>query len=236
MTEHLTEQTNSTYTTSSIAKWITALMIDFFLITFTFAAIILFCIEVGLIDENNLTELNSLLFLRILILIIYLAKDSFKGISYGKWIMGIMIRDDNEQKSIPSFLILFLRNLYLILLPIELIVLISSKNKKRLGDKYSGTIVLNNPVTISKLYRVIVLISIFIFLFGFIALLGHMRNWLSKKKTNIKIDFKKQKTGANSRLSSPAGWHALSSPDSNQWFFSSNKIVFHNFNYLIFKT
>ena len=172
----MTEQINSTYTTSSITKRITALVIDFFLITFTFAAIILFCIGVGLIDENNLTELNSLLFLRILILIIYLAKDSFKGISFGKWIMGIMIRDDNEQKSIPSFLILFLRNLYLILLPIELIVLIFSKNKKRLGDKYSGTIVLNNPVTKSKLYRVIVLISIFIFLFGFIALLGHMRN------------------------------------------------------------
>jgi len=172
----MAEQINPTYTTSGITKRIIAFVIDFFVITFTFAAIMLVGITVGLIDENDLNELNSFWFLRILIIISYFVKDSFKGISFGKWIMGIMIRDDSEQESVPSFLILFIRNLYLILLPIELVVLIFSKNKKRLGDKYSGTIVLNNPVTKSKLYRLLILISVFIFLFGFIALLGYIQN------------------------------------------------------------
>ena len=171
----MTEQIKCTYTVSSIIKRITALVIDSFVIIYTFAAIVLLSIGLEFIDEETLNESNSFLVLRIIALILYIAKDSFKGISFGKWIMGIMIRDDNEQKLVPSFWILFIRNLYLVLWPIELVVLIFNKNKKRLGDKYANTIVLNNPDTKKKTYRIIIFISTLIFISGFIALLGHLK-------------------------------------------------------------
>jgi len=128
----MTDQIKQTYSTSSTIKRITALVIDSIVIIYTFAAVVLLCIGLEFIDEDTLNESKSFLVLKILALILYFVKDSFKGISFGKWIMGIMIRDDNEQKLIPSFWTLFIRNLYLVLWPIELVVLISNKNKKKI--------------------------------------------------------------------------------------------------------
>src|SRR5690606_41597210 len=51
-------------------------------------------------DENNPSKMTTtMLFVMIPGFILYFAKDSLKGISVGKWIMGIMVRDENDQRS-----------------------------------------------------------------------------------------------------------------------------------------
>lgn len=175
----MTEQIEQTYTTSSILKRIIAFMIDFIVIILMFSILIFLSIGLGFIGEEALDDSESLLGFKILSLIMYFAKDSFKGISFGKWIMGIMIRNDDEQKLIPSFWILFIRNLYLVLWPIELLVLIFDKNNKRLGDRNANIIVLNNPDAKKITYRIMILILTILSSFGIIALLAYLQKLLS---------------------------------------------------------
>ena len=55
--------------------------------------------------------------------------------------MGIMVRDENNQNEIPSIGRLFLRNLFIIIWPVEDIVLATSDQKKRPGDNVAKTVV-----------------------------------------------------------------------------------------------
>lgn len=100
--------------------------------------------------------------------ILYFAKDSYQGISLGKWIMGIMVRDQNNLNKVPSFGRLFLRNLFLIIWPIEFLILATNKQNKRLGDTLTKAVVLKNPIRSSKSSRIIALISVVILFFVFI--------------------------------------------------------------------
>lgn len=171
MTEHIEQ----TYTTSSILKRIIAFLIDFIVIILMFSIIIVLSIGFGFIGEETLDDSESPLGFKIIYLVMFFAKDSFKGISFGKWVMGIMIREDDEQKLIPSFWILFIRNLYFVLLPIEFVVLIFNKHNKRLGDKNANTIVLNNPDPKKITYRIMILILTILSSFGIIALIAYLQ-------------------------------------------------------------
>ncbi len=106
-------------------------------------------------------------------LLLYLAKDNYKGISFGKWVMGIIVRDENSKIHSPSHLNLFARNLPLIIWPIEFIAILFSKNKQRLGDKLGKTLVFRNQERPKKLLRVLSIIGLglifFVFFFTFVS-------------------------------------------------------------------
>lgn len=170
----MTEQTTElTFIKSSRKRRIVAFIIDHFVMTFLMVSIVFIALGPNFMDENNPSKMmTTMLFVMIPGFILYFAKDSVKGISVGKWIVGIMIRDENNQNEIPSFGRLFLRNLFIIIWPVEFIVLAINEQKKRLGDKVAKTVVVKNPNKPSKLQRVLVLIGLGIVFFVFIFFIG----------------------------------------------------------------
>ncbi len=102
--------------------------------------------------------------------LLYFCKDSIHGISPGKWIMGIMVREEGAPDQIPSFGRLLLRNLFTIIWPVELLILAINQKKKRLGDQVAKTIVLQNPNKPARLRRILVLAGIGISFFAFTIL------------------------------------------------------------------
>jgi hypothetical protein len=86
--------------------------------------------------------------------------------------MGIMVRDASNHDEVPSFGRLFLRNLFVIIWPVEFIVLASSPERKRLGDKTAKTVVVENPNKPAKLPRILALIGVGVAFFTFTFLLA----------------------------------------------------------------
>lgn len=156
---------------SSRKRRIVAFLIDHFTMTFLIVAIVFMSLGTDFMNENNFSNIMTKMLPTMLIgFLLYFAKDLIKGISPGKWIMGIMVRDENTPTEIPSFVRLFIRNLFIIIGPIEFIVLASSQEKKRLGDKTAKTIVVQNPNKPTKLPRILALAGIGIVYFAFIFL------------------------------------------------------------------
>ena len=148
---------------SSIERRIVAFMIDYFVVTALLVSIVFLALGTNFIDEAEyIFDINVTTIIWVVIVptfIIYSSKDSIKGISVGKWVMGIMVRDTKNPNEVPSFVKLLIRNLYMIIWPVELIALASSKEKKRLGDKTAKTIVVNNPNKPTTLPRILPLIG-----------------------------------------------------------------------------
>ncbi|WP_158960987.1 RDD family protein [Myroides fluvii] len=156
---------------SSRKRRIVAFLIDHFVITFLIVTILFLFFGEALINGNDPEQVIPILS-SVLIpgFMLYFAKDSYQGISLGKWIMGIMVRDENHLSNAPSFGRLFLRNLFLIIWPIEFIILVTNGQKKRLGDIVAKAVVLKNPVTSSKGSRIMALISVVMLFFVFVFL------------------------------------------------------------------
>lgn len=164
MNEELEEQLNL----SSRKRRIAAFMIDHFVMTFLMVSIVFLALGPNFMDENNMGKMTTTMLAVMLPgFLIYFAKDSIKGISVGKWIMGIMVRDTSNSNEVPSFGRLLIRNLFIIIWPVEFIVLASSQEKKRLGDKTAKTIVVKNPNKPTKLPRILALVGVGIAFFTF---------------------------------------------------------------------
>lgn len=80
----------------------------------------------------------------ITILVIYIFKDCIGGRSIGKRIIGIAVREKADLNKVPNFAKLILRNLFILIWPVEFFVLILDKENCRLGDKLSKTLVVMN--------------------------------------------------------------------------------------------
>jgi uncharacterized RDD family membrane protein YckC len=140
---------------------IMAFLIDHFVMTFLMVSIVFLALGPGFMDNDNPGKfLSTMLAAGLPAFLLYFAKDSIKGISVGRWTLGIMVRDSNNPDDIPSFGRLLGRNLLLIIWPVEFIVLALSREKKRLGDKIANTVVVNNPNKAGKLPRIIALVAI----------------------------------------------------------------------------
>ncbi|WP_299680625.1 RDD family protein [uncultured Tenacibaculum sp.] len=175
MNEELEQQLNL----SSRKRRIAAFMIDHFVMTFLMVSIVFLALGPNFMDENNIGKMTSTMLAVMLPgFLLYFAKDSIKGISVGKWIMGIMVRDANNPYDIPSFGRLLVRNLFILIWPVEFIVLASSQEKKRLGDKTAKTIVVKNPNKPSKLPRILALagVGIAFYTFTFLFVGSAMKN------------------------------------------------------------
>ena len=154
---------------SSKKRRIAAFLIDHFVITFLIVTILFLFFGEGLINGDNPEQIIPIFF-TILIpgFILYFGKDSYQGMSLGKWIMGIRVYDEQNLNGVPSFSRLFLRNIFLIIWPIELIIMVTNEQKRRLGDKVAKAVVVKNPTKSSKVPRIMALISVAMLFFLFV--------------------------------------------------------------------
>ncbi len=89
----MTDQIEQTLTIASRKRRITAFIIDLFVITFLMVTIVFLILGPKFIDENNFDKMSTTMMLVMIPgLILNLGKEFIKGISVGKWIMGIMVR------------------------------------------------------------------------------------------------------------------------------------------------
>ena len=147
-----------------------AFLIDHFVMTFLMVSLIFLVLGPEFMDDTNPEKMMSvMLAVGLPVFLLYFAKDSIKGISLGRWILGIMVRDANNPDEVPSFGRLLVRNLFLIIWPIEFIVLATSNEKKRLGDNTAKTIVVNNPDKAGRLPRIMTLVAIAFAFFAFMS-------------------------------------------------------------------
>jgi uncharacterized RDD family membrane protein YckC len=181
----MTEQT-TTFLKSSRKRRIAAFIIDHLILTFLIVSICFLTLGPDFIAQVDTSKMMAFPLVLIFGFLLYFLKDSVKGISIGKWAMGIMVRDENNPNQIPSIGRLFLRNLLIIIWPVEFIVLATSDQKKRLGDKIAKTIVVKNPDKPGQLPRILMLIGIgIVFFIFFIVFIGSMMKNSDAYKTAI---------------------------------------------------
>jgi len=142
-------------------------LIDYVFI-FSFAGFCLFFVL-----NTTLELISSEIGLKILMLfpfifIVYCFKDCLYGISPGKYVVGIAVRDKDDYLKTPNVFHLFLRNILLIIWPLEILMLILSKKKQRLGDIIAKTIVVRNHDVRLRyvLLRLFVIVIIIIIIFA----------------------------------------------------------------------
>ncbi|GAB2800833.1 hypothetical protein GCM10027275_53570 [Rhabdobacter roseus] len=131
-------------------------MIDHFVITLLMVSVVFLALGPNFLDETNRRQMPGIMAAVLMVgLLLYFAKDSVKGMSIGKWIMGIGVRDEAALHEVPSLGRLFLRNVFILIWPVELIVLVIDPEKKRLGDKVAKTKVFENENKPKALTRIL---------------------------------------------------------------------------------
>lgn len=100
-----------------------------------------------------------------------IVKDSLAGRSVGKWLTGIVVRRPQALERIPPLWQLWARNLSLVLLPLEGLLVFLDPHCRRLGDRWAGTIIIEyhraQPLTrrlllISALFMALLLASLLV--------------------------------------------------------------------------
>ncbi|AMM52813.1 hypothetical protein TH61_07370 [Rufibacter sp. DG15C] len=154
------------------ARRIIAFLIDHFVITSLLVALTFLGIGPDFLNERpDISTLLSLVLVPGFIL--YFLKDSIKGRSLGKWSMGLMIRKNHDTTEVPSLGSLFVRNLFLIIWPIEALVLLASQGKRRIGDRVTNSVVLIDPEKPAQWKRMLPLIgACFAFCFFILMFVG----------------------------------------------------------------
>lgn len=180
---------------SSRKRRIAAFLIDHFVLTFLIVVFIYLLFE----DDLSRGDKSGKFLLTISIVmtigfLFYFAKDSYKGMSLGKWIMRIMVRDVNNPEQTPHFGRLFLRNVFIVIWPIEFVVLALSDQKRRLGDRAAKTIVVRNPDDSNKNFRIVALIGIGLLfaIFLFFIIVGSMKKSDAYKIAIVEIENNQQ--------------------------------------------
>jgi len=79
----------------------------------------------------------------IILLFMYSLRDSIKGQSIGKRMVGIGVRDVSDNFKVPSVSKLFFRQIFTFVLLIEFFVLVFSDDNRKLGDRIVGAGVYN---------------------------------------------------------------------------------------------
>jgi len=146
-----------------IAKRSLAFIIDYIIGIITLAISISFYGLPNMSDEKSAFRF----FVQILLLLfIFLLKDSIRGISIGKWCVGLMIRDANHLDRVPSIQSMVRRNFTALLwFVFEFFKLIFDENNQRFIDKFCETIVVDNPDKAEFKFRVLIAIGILIYFF-----------------------------------------------------------------------
>lgn len=118
------------------------------------------------------------------ILLLMLIKDMFGGASIGKYLLGMNIRLLKDLKSKPSVGTTILRNLSLVLLPIDGILTLFDPYARRLADRWLGTVVVDNPKATRPVRRLLLANIIFL---GFFFTVFLLQPYLQRKTAAYQI-------------------------------------------------
>jgi uncharacterized RDD family membrane protein YckC len=119
---------------ASLKQRFLALIIDYLVLAFIFLAVIL-----AVAGTIFITDVEKVKIIVIVLSVLFYLKDS-TGQSPGKKLLGIKIIRKTDSKK-PNIILPLIRNLFLSLGIIEVIVVLSDANHERLGDKVTKTIV-----------------------------------------------------------------------------------------------
>ena len=167
--EHNDEQT---FEKANWIRRIVACLIDLFVLVFLMLVIVWLVLGYDLFDRYDITFLKTRLLLILTAgLVLFFLKDSFRSVGIGRWIMGITVRNESDNL-IPGFSRLLIRNLFIIIWPVEFIVLLANNEKRRIADKVAKTIVVKNPENRHILIRIGSLLLLVIGFFLFVNFYG----------------------------------------------------------------
>lgn len=124
-------------------------------------------------NADFISAVNNSILYSIIALVILAIKDCFKGTSLGKWMLGIRVVDVESGK-IPSVSKSIVRNIFIVIWPVEFFALLFSKDKRRIGDKIANTIVVRERNKSSIKRVLIIILTVIIFLSSFIFLIGSL--------------------------------------------------------------
>ncbi len=128
---------------------ILAVLIDIFFLTLFFR-FVLFTLFISSHWDIELNLGKNILFSGLVALFLFLCKDFFGGRSLGKVFCAIAVKNVTSDFAKPSQKHLFLRNITLLLFPLEFFFLLQNKYSRRLGDKWVGTFVVLDKEKTSK--------------------------------------------------------------------------------------
>ncbi len=94
-------------------------------------------------------------------------KDVIAGISPGKWIMGLSVRNNDNLNVKPPIWKLIVRNIPLIIYPVDMFYILTGKEQVRLGDKIAKTVVVKKEGEKVKVIPIIVIAVIFVSVLSF---------------------------------------------------------------------
>ncbi len=121
---------------SLVGERMGAYFVDHLIFTFVFIGIILMSIFAGGESSNGFG-----VFWVLLVPLAFAMKDTFDGRSLGKRVFGLGVRQQFDLDTAPSFGRLFLRNLTLLIWPVEFLVMVFNQDALRIGDHMAGTMV-----------------------------------------------------------------------------------------------
>ena len=84
---------------------------------------------------DSMQMLSAILPFMLVLFLLYFMKDSIKGMSPGRFFLSIAVRDQTSIVETPSFLRLVIRNLLLIIWPVEFLVLVSGEKSMNDSSK-----------------------------------------------------------------------------------------------------
>jgi len=156
---------------SSRRRRIFAFMIDHFILSFLAGIGGLFAMgkhwDVAAPSQMIVAIISTLT----VVMILCFMKDSFRGMSPGRFVLGIAVRDYLETDKLPNIFRLALRNLLLVIWPIECLVLVFSKQKRRLGDRLAKTVIVRQT-DISAMKRFVFFVFLIIVFGGMLKASG----------------------------------------------------------------
>ena len=117
--------------------------------------------------RDSVYDIKNLFLYYSFLIIILLLKDIICGVSPGKFLFGIGIKQISKIECPPAVSVRVLRNLSLFILPIEAVICLRSQLYQKLSDQYLGTLVLQLEPLASLLKRF--MLTNFMF-FGFFFL------------------------------------------------------------------
>ena len=114
------------------------------------------------------------------LILLMMAKDAVRGRSLGKWVTGLAVADAHDPAVPASLSRTLLRNVTLLILPVEVVLVFTDRHCRRLGDRLAGTVVVV-PAQIASYIRRLGLIAI-LFL-GFLLASFLLAPWNMKRSS-----------------------------------------------------
>jgi hypothetical protein len=140
-----------------------AFLFDYFLTVFTGTGAAFLIYGDAFFEPNNS---HPIIASTGIMLALFFCRDLVKGISPGRWVTGIMVRDYDFPSQPPSIPNRILRNIMLIAWPVEIITMIFNSELRRLGDRAAHAMVMVNPQSAQVVWRLIPVILMVVLFYG----------------------------------------------------------------------